>query len=68
MNGCEFDEAIVHETNFYKSDLRHSTIERIDILEASFREAKLDIEQFVIIAEFVTEGRYTPDSSGQDKK
>lgn len=62
MNGCEFDEAVIHNTSFYKSDLRHSSIERIDLLEASFREVKLDIEQCVAIAEFVTGGKYTPDS------
>jgi len=66
MNNCEFDEAIVHETSFYKSDLRHSSIDRLDILNASFRQAKLDIEQCIIIAEYVTEGRYTPDCSKQD--
>lgn len=67
MNGCEFDEAIVHETSFYKSDLRHSTIDRIDITQVSFKAAKLDLEQCVRIAEFVTEGKYTPDDSAQEK-
>lgn len=68
MNSCEFDEAIVHETSFYKSDLRHSSMERIDVLNASFRKAKLDVEQCVIIAEYVTECIYTPDSSGQEER
>jgi hypothetical protein len=31
MNNCEFDEAIVHETSFYKSDIRQSSIERLNI-------------------------------------
>ena len=61
MNGCEFNEAIAHETSFYKSDLRHSSVESFNILEVSFRQTKLDLEQCVLIAEYVTEGRYTPD-------
>ena len=61
MNGCEFNEAIAHETSFYKSDMRHSSLESFPIMEASFRQTKLDLEQCVLIAEYVTEGRYTPD-------
>jgi len=61
MNGCEFNEAIAHKTSFYKSDIRHSSLDSFPILEASFRQTKLDLEQCVLIAEYVTEGRYTPD-------
>lgn len=63
MNGCEFNEAIAHDTSFYKSDLRHSSLESFPILDASFRQTKLDLEQCVLIAEYVTEGRYTPDDN-----
>ncbi len=68
MNSCEFDEAIFYETSFYQCDIRHSTIDRVDILEASFREAKLDLEQCVAIAEFLTEGKYTPDSNVSEQE
>jgi uncharacterized protein YjbI with pentapeptide repeats len=61
MSGCEFNQADAHETTFYKSDMRHSSLESFNILEASFRQTKLDLEQCVLIAEYVTEGRYTPD-------
>ncbi len=65
MNACEFDDAIVHETSFYRCDLRGSTIEGMNILGANFKEAKLDIRQCVIIAEFVTDGKYTPEDFGK---
>jgi fluoroquinolone resistance protein len=61
MNNCEFDEAIVHDTSFYKSDIRGSTMERLNLFEVSFRQAKLDISQCVTIAEHLTEGKYSPD-------
>lgn len=63
MNGCDFNEAIVHETSFYKSDIRNSSIENLNIFEISFRQAKLDIQQCVTIAEYVTEAIYTPEAA-----
>jgi uncharacterized protein YjbI with pentapeptide repeats len=65
MNKCDFSEAIAHDTSFYKSDLRNSVLDSFDILEASFRQTKLDLTQCVLIAEYVTEGRYTPDESDE---
>jgi len=61
MNGCEFDEVIVHDTSFYKSDIRGSSMERLNFFEVSFRQAKLDIGQCVAIAEHLTEGKYCPE-------
>ena len=58
---CDFREAIAHETSFYKSDLRHASLESFSILDASFRQAKLDLQQCVLIAETLTEGQYLPE-------
>jgi len=60
MNDCEFDEAIVQDTSFYKSDIRHSSIGQLNLFEINFKEASLDIEQCVTIAEYLTAGKYKP--------
>lgn len=64
LTGCAFDEAIAYNTSFYKSDLRQATFASFPIIEASFRKAKLDLEQCVLIAEALTEGRYAPEEKG----
>jgi len=61
MNDCEFDEASVHDTSFYKSDIRNSSIASLNLFEINFKQALLDLEQCIAIAEYLTEGKYSPE-------
>lgn len=61
LTSCQFDEAVAHETSFYKSDLRGASLQAFPMQEAGFRQAKLDLAQCVMMAEILTEGRYTPE-------
>jgi uncharacterized protein YjbI with pentapeptide repeats len=66
LTGCEFEEAVIKETSFYKSDLRGATLGNMNVSEAGFRLAKLDLEQCVYIAERMTDGKYTPDNGSRN--
>jgi len=58
MKSCNFSEITVHETSFYGSDLRGSTLGNLDICEVNLKNAKIDAEQCISIAEFLTEAKY----------
>lgn len=66
LTGCEFSEATAKETSFYRSDLRGSVLESFPLQEASFRGAKLDLTQCVLLAETLTGARYLPQIDGAD--
>ncbi len=61
LNDCDFSESIVHQTSFYKSDIRGSTLEQLNLFEIGFKETLLDIEQCITIAEYLTAGKYKPE-------
>ena len=48
---CDFTKAIVTRMSMQDSDIRTSSIDGIDVLAVDLKNAKIDLEQCVIIAE-----------------
>jgi uncharacterized protein YjbI with pentapeptide repeats len=63
---CEFDEALVHETSFYKCDLRTSSLHGVNLFEVNFKDALLDLAQCVFLAEHLTGCRYKAEEKEND--
>jgi len=61
MNECEFDDAVVRETSFYRCDMRGSSMRGLNLFEVSLKEAQLDLNQCVAVAENFTQCRFTPE-------
>lgn len=57
ISECDFAEAIVQNTSFFGSDLRGSSLGRLNLRGVDLKNARLDVEQCVTIAEFFTEAR-----------
>ena len=62
IDGCRFYGANLQGVSFRGSDLRGSDLTGIEVLEADFKNTKVDLEQCVVIAsalgaEYVPDGR-----------
>jgi fluoroquinolone resistance protein len=58
IKNCEFNESIMHETNFFGSDIRGSSFNNIDFAGINLKNAKVDFNQCITIAESLMEVMY----------
>lgn len=60
MQGCTFSECTMHETSLEGSDIRGASLANTDLIGVDLKDAMLDLEQCVYIAETLTHGKYSP--------
>ncbi len=60
VKNCDFDGIYAHETSFLSSDLRTSSFSNVDFSGLNLKNAKVDAQMCVTIAEALTDVKYTP--------
>ena len=68
FKNCDFNEAIMHETHFFGSDIRTSSFTNVDFLGVNLKSARVDLQQCILIAEALMEVKYTAERGTNDSE